>query len=363
MKAKYLKTISIVVLVSFFGCSDAPAEKSSQEQDLIAVTVAKVSADGDQAHLSVSGTVASKNAAQLSTRVMGHVERVNVNIGDRVSKGQLLISINSADLKAKKAQVNAGISEAKAAYDIAEKDFNRFKKLFDQNSASQKELDDITAHYNMAKARYEAALQMRNEIDAQFAYTNVIAPFNGIITARFIDAGDLANPGMPLLAIEAPDDFEVVARVPESSISKIEKGLRTKVMIPSIETAVSGNVSKVSASSANSGGQYVVKIDLEESNKKMRSGMFVTVNFPSIKNDSAHQSGTVLIPRSIVIERGGLTGIYTVSQQETAVLRWLRLGKTIGDQVEVLSGLKADETYILDTEGKLYNGAKLTIQY
>jgi RND family efflux transporter MFP subunit len=362
MKTQLYKTLAVLLLFGALGCSDATKEEAMKTEEKISVKVAQVSADGDKAYLSVSGTIQASKSANLSTRVMGHVEKVNVNIGDKVIKGQLLVAINSADLRAKQAQVNAGIAEAKAAFDIAEKDYNRFKNLYEQNSASQKELDDMTAHYNMAQARYNAALEMRNEIDAQFSYTNVIAPFTGVITARFIDEGDLANPGMPLLAMEAPGNFEVIARVPETSISKIQPGLDAQISISSIGSRLKGRVEQVSSSSANTGSQYLVKISLEDSHENVRSGMFVSVNFPSVKIESAEALGAVLIPQSVVINRGGLAGIYTVSQQQTAVLRWLRLGKTIGDQVEVLSGLSAEETYILSANAKLYNGAHLDIQ-
>jgi len=360
MKTQFYTYIAAFLLFSTMGCSDASKEATRKPEEKISVKVAKVSGDNDKAYLSVSGTIQASKSANLSTRVMGHVERVNVSIGDKVIKGQLLVAINSADLRAKKAQVNAGIAEAKAAFDNAKKDYDRFKNLYEQNSASQKEMDDMTAHYNMAKARYEAASEMRNEIDAQFSYTNVIAPFTGVITARFIDEGDLANPGMPLLAIEAPSEFEVIARVPETAISKIQPGLAAQILISSIDSRLKGKVEQVSSSSASTGGQYLVKIDLENSDKNVRSGMFVSVDFPTVETESSTAEGTVLIPKSIVINKGGLTGIYTVSQQQTAVLRWLRLGRTIGDQVEVLSGLRAEETYILSTNAKLYNGAQLS---
>jgi RND family efflux transporter MFP subunit len=274
----------------------------------------------------------------------------------------VLIAINNSDLVAKRAQVNAGISEAKAAFTNAEKDFKRYTNLFKQNSASQKELDDITSNYNMAKARLESAQQMKNEINSQFAYTNVKAPFGGIITAKFIDEGALANPGMPLLAIETPNNFEVVARVSESAISQISKGTNTTVVVSAINTELDGKVSEVSTSSAHSGGQYLVKVSLDANDELLRSGMFASIQFPNIKNEASQANETIMIPKDAIITNGQLSGVYTVSQQNTAVLRWLRLGKSIGNQVEVLSGLTSNETYILSSEEKLFNGAKINIQ-
>lgn len=356
------KLFAVVTLLGLLSCGQDQSEGVKDTSNPISVFVEKVTSNSDNSPLIVSGTVEAVNSANLSTRLMGYVESIKVKVGDKVAKGQTLIVINNTDLEAKRAQVNAGISEAQAAFTIAEKDYNRYKNLFEQNSASQKELDDMTAHYNMAKARLESAQQMKNEINAQFAYTNVKAPFSGVVTSKFIDEGSLANPGMPLLAMESPQNFEVVARVPEAVISKIKKGETVNVVVSSINAELPGSVTEVSTSSANSGGQYLVKVSLDSKNENVRSGMFASVQFPNVKNQTPNATETIMIPEEAIIINGQLSGVYTVSQQNTAVLRWLRLGKSFGDNVEVLSGLTSGESYILSSEEKLYNGAKLSIQ-
>lgn len=290
---------------------------------------------------------------------MGYVNNVPVNVGDKVNKGQLLVAINNADLQAKRAQVNASITQATAAFNNAKKDYERFQALFAQNSASQKEMDDMTAHYEMAKAGLEAANQMKNEVNAQFAYSNITAPFSGVITGKNVKKGDMANPGMPLISIEAPGDFEVVALVPETEISQIKKGAQVDVNVKSINRTVTGKVTEVSTSASQTGGQYLVKIDLDKTDTNILSGMYTTVQFPV---ERKVKSSMVLIPKDAVVSKGQLTGVYTVSQSNTAILRWLRLGKTFGDQVEVLSGLNADENYITSSDGRLFNGAKVSLQ-
>jgi RND family efflux transporter MFP subunit len=270
------------------------------------------------------------------------------------------VSINNSDLQAKKAQVSAGITEATAAFNNAKKDYDRFQSLFAENSASQKELDDITANYEMAKARLEAAKQMKNEVNAQLAYSNITAPFSGVVTSKTIDTGDMAKPGVPLVSIETPGNFEVMAMVPETEISEIKNGSIVDVLVKSINKTFKGKVAEVSSSAKNTGGQYLVKINLEKADTDILSGMFATVQFPIAKKTTA--SNMVLIPTEVIVNRGQLSGVYTVSQSNTAMLRWLRLGRTFGNQVEVLSGLNSDEAYIFSSEGKLYNGAKVSVQ-
>jgi RND family efflux transporter MFP subunit len=341
------------------SCGNEDKTNVADNSPAIAVKVNQVEANGNSPFLSASGKIQAKNSADLSTRMMGYVNKVHVNVGDQVRKGQLLVSINNTDLQAKKAQVNAGITEATAAFNNAQKDYNRFKNLFASNSASQKEMDDITANFEMAKARLEAANQMKNEINAQFTYSNISAPFNGIITSKNIKVGDMANPGMPLISIETPGAFEVIAMVPETEISSIKTGITVDVLVKSINKSLKGKVTEVSTSAKNTGGQYLVKIDLDKTEANILSGMFATVQFP-VERKAA--TAMVLVPTEAIVKNGQLSGIYTVSQSNTALLRWLRLGRTFGNQVEVLSGLNADEAYIVSAEGKLFNGAKISIQ-
>jgi RND family efflux transporter MFP subunit len=341
------------------SCGDDDKKIVADNSPAVAVKVKTVSEQNASPILSASGKIEAVNSANISTRMMGYVDKIYVQVGDKVTKGQQLISINNADLSAKLAQVNAGITEATAAFTNAEKDFNRFTALFKENSASQKELDDITANYNMAKARLEAAKQMKNEVNAQFSYSNIRAPFNGVVTNKFIKVGDMANPGMPLMEVESPGNFQVLAMVPESEILQIKSGSEVEIMIKTLNESFKGTVAEVSTSAKNTGGQYMVKVLLNESKANLLSGMYATVQFPTTKKAN---NGRVLVPMDAIVQNGQLSGVYTVSESNTALLRWLRLGRTYGDSVEVLSGLSAEEQYIISAEGKLYNGVKISIQ-
>lgn len=357
------KAIAILIVAStvFISCR---SDKKEQVATLptIPVKVAGISDNNTSPYVSASGKIEAENSANLSTRMMGYVTKVNVKVGQKVSQGQLLVSLNNTDLQAKKAQVNASITQAQAGYNNAKKDYDRFVNLFAQQSASQKELDDMTARYEMAKAGLEAAKQMRNEINAQFAYSNISAPFSGVVTNTFVKEGDMANPGMPLVSIEGAKKLQVTAMVSESDIASIIQGMKVNVLVKSINQEVEGKVSEISLSAKNTGGQYLVKIDLGKSEAKILSGMFVNVQFPIEKKATTITSDKVLIPVNALVKEGQLTGIYTIGSGNVAILRWLRIGKTFGDQVEVLSGLSSNEQYIVSSDGKLFNGAKVSIQ-
>lgn len=358
MRTKIYTLSLLAATTLFFSCGGSQEQNPAEEAEVVKVTVDTPSGS-DESYLSFSGKIEAVENATLSTRNMGYVTRVNAEVGEEVKKGQLLIEINNADLQAKRAQVKAGITEATAAFNNAEKDYERFRSLFEEKSATQKEMDDITARYEMAKARLEAARQQMNEINAQFTYSNIVAPFSGVVTAKNVEVGDMANPGMSLLNLEVPGKFEVRASVPESEIASVKQGTEVEVLVKSTGETLKGVVSEVSTSASNSGGQYFVIVALDETEAAIYSGMYASVQFPTTARENRE---VVLIPTSALITRGDLHGIYTPSQQNTAILRWLRLGRTVGDEVEVLSGLDAGETYISSAEGKLYNGARLQIK-
>ena len=360
---KMKKTIAILTLSTLFliSCGEDKKNEIANETP-IAVKVSGTMQNDTNPFVTASGKIESQKSANVSTRMMGYVTKVNVKMGQKVSQGQLLVSISNADLQAKKAQVDASILQATAGFNNAKKDYERFKVLFSQQSASQKELDDMTSRYEMAKAGLEGAKQMRNEVMAQFSYSNITAPFSGEVTNTFVKEGDMANPGMPLISIEGNGLMQVMAMVSEGDITSIKNGMSATVLVKSSNQKIKGKVSEISGSAANTGGQYLVKINLENTNKSILSGMFVNVQFPIEKTkteETTTKSDQVLVPESALITKGQLTGIYIVTDS-IAILRWIRTGKTFGNQVEVLSGLSADEKYIISAEGKLYNGVKIS---
>lgn len=352
----------LLITISFIGVScQKKQDKKSHEVAAIKVKTHKVEASKTINSVSASGTVEAQNSANLSTRMMGFVSEINAKVGQKVTKGQLLLSVNSTDLQAKKAQVDAQIQQAQAGYDNAKKDYERFKDLYAKQSASQKELENMTTRYEMAKAGLETAQQMKNEVLAQFSYADIRAPFSGVVTNTFVKVGDMANPGMPLLTVEGERMLQVMAMVGEQDIVKITEGAHASVVIKSIQEQVQGKVIEVSQSAKNTGGQYVVKIGLEKPSDKVLPGMFANVDF-EVEEKESHATGQVWIGAKLLVSKGQLKGIYVIGDTNKALLRWLRLGKQSGGMIEVLSGLQVGETYITTAEGKLFDGVPVQVQ-
>lgn len=362
-----MKNILRLFLLVFSGlaittsCS-GEKEKTKIELPAVPVQIAEVSHGNHGKKITASGSVEAANSANVSTRMMGYITGIHVKMGQKVQKGQLLASLNSSDLSAKKGQAESGVLQAQSAFNNAKKDYDRFVALFEQNSATQKEMDDMTTHFEMAKAGLKMAKEMRNEVDAQFAYTNITAPFSGVVTGTFAKEGDMASPGMPLISLEGSGKMEARVMVSESEIANILPNMEAEVTVKSLNISFVSKVSEISSSSRNTGGQFFVKIKLPEDQIDILPGMFVNVVFDQESTSSKTENQTILIPVNSVIQEGQLRGIYVVTDNGTAILRWLRLGKTFGNQVEVLSGLASGEKYITSFEGRLFNGSRVSIQ-
>lgn len=355
---------AIIFTLAFAACGGENKPVNTEDtRPTIKATLAKAGGETVAGHTTLSGKIQAEKYANVSARIMGYLTNVRVKVGDQVRKGQVLATISSDEIKAKIAQADAGISEAKAALENIEKDYARVKALFDKKSATQKELDDITSAKDMTLAKLKQAQEMRNEVNTMLSYSRIKSPFNGIVTEKHVNSGDMASPGRPLFTVEAKGNFQAEVMVPESLISQISKGEKVVVVLKSSGKEIKGVIGELSSSSLHTGGQYLAKIDLDKKDLKgvkLLSGMYVNILLP--EKNTSDAAGKIMVKKSAVVEQGQLTGIYTVSENNIALLRWVRLGKPVGDQVEVLSGLATGEDYIVEYEGRLLNGAKVRVK-
>jgi RND family efflux transporter MFP subunit len=358
MKSNSRKTklFIAIVLVGFIAISCGNKENKdavvAQKQLSAKIAVAQLK-DYPIVH-SFSGKLEADKQTNLSTRIMGQISRIYVTPGQKVKQGDLLIQIRNQDILAKKAQVEANKVEATTAFESAQKDLKRFEALHATNSASDKEMDDIRSHYKMAEARLEAVKQMDKEVDENMRYASIRAPYSGIITSKFVQEGDMANPGMPLLSMESPSQWKVIARIPEADISKFNLNDEVKISFKAAATELKGQIIVINPSTNNTGNQYEAKILVEipeNCGAKLYSGMYATVLFEH------GQQQLILVPQNSLIQRGQLVGLYAVSQTDNALLRWVKTGKTVGENIEILSGLSDGERYIQSSDNKLFDGA------
>ena len=353
---KFHHLFMAATLAALTSCSERNPQSSTETPIRVRTYFPAISHEGE---LLVSGTVSARQTAVISTKVMGSIEKIHIRQGDHVRQGQTLATINSGDLKAKEAQAQAMIAEARAAAHDAEKDHQRYQTLHTQKSVSDKELENVALRAASARARLQMARQGLNEMRAMLAYARIRAPFSGTVTQKMVDEGTIANPGMPLLAIEQSGELNVTAAIPESYITRVKPGDKVRVEVKAAGLTADGTVSELSPSAAMTGGQYAMKVSIPQVDRqKLRAGMYAGVRLAG--KSSSDGTAQIWINRSSVVTKDQLTGVYVVGNDNRAVLHWVRLGQASGDRQAVLSGLKPDDRIIEAGHARLYNGQKVS---
>lgn len=363
--------LAMIVLVAasavLAGCDSGEAPKAVPPQT-VHVRVVESRQEEVPATVRTTGTLHARETATLSAQVMGRVERVLVREGDTVRAGQALVVLDDASLRAAAEQSSAGVKAAEGQQlaaqtnaDLAASTLARYKQLQLQKSVSPQELDEVSRRAEASAAQVEALRAQAAAAKAQqagaqaiLAYTRVAAPFAGVITARMVDPGALASPGVPLLQIDSAGPLQLQTTVDESAISAVRRGMKIPIST-SGATAVEGVVSEIVPAADPASHSFMVKIDIPGA-KDLHAGMFGTSEIPTGVRRA------ILVPRSAVIQRGSLSCAYVLDSNGVAQMRYVTLGAQHGNMVEILSGLRAGEKLVDDPADRDLAGKRIEAQ-
>jgi RND family efflux transporter MFP subunit len=353
MKTILIAAVAAATATGVAGCGGKGAEVRPVGEEIRCETSTAVLAELPVV-ATATASVEPEVRVQVSTRMMGWVSELHVREGDAVVEGQRLLSIDDRDMQAKRAQVEAGIREAEAVVANAEKMAERFTNLYEAKAVSKSQLDDVLTGLDRARAGLAQAEAARAELEAHLGYLDIRAPVSGVVTRRMVDVGDMANPGHPLLYVDRIERMKVVAGLGEKDVDKISAGDGAHVQVSSLDDATDHvEVARV-IPSANPGSRtYDVEMYVDNADGRLRPGMFARV-----KLETGRREG-VLVPRAALVERGQLTGVFTVDADGTARLRWVRTGEAAGDAVEIVSGLDGGETIVRSSAKPLAEGDKV----
>jgi len=300
-----------------------------------------------------TGSVSPSQLAHLSAKVTAQVTEVNFQEGGMVQKGDLLIRLDASDLEAQASEADAEVSSAKAvleqdeiAYQQAETDFARDQSLYADGAITQYDYQhakDLVAQRNLAVSQARAELSS-DEANAAYAkamvgYTSIYAPFSGVITKKEVNVGDMATPGTEL-CVEESGPYRLDVPIPESYQEHIGIGSTATVDIPAIGAHFEGTVGELVPAVNPNSMTYMVKI-LLPGNVHVTSGMYGNATF------TVGEAKDIFVPQSAVIRWGDFNGVM-VDNNGVATLNYVTLGKTIGDKVQILSGISANEKIVVD---------------
>jgi RND family efflux transporter MFP subunit len=322
--------IAAVLVLGGCGSKEEPVTPvaSAASQTAIQAAVVEIAPAQVPVRVEVTGQVTPIYQAVLSSRIQGTIDTLLVREGTRVTKGQTLLQLDNRD-------VQADLARAKAEEENARTQLARMNALLKDEAVSKQEVENASRAFKVAEANRKAVL-------AQLSYTVVKAPFDGVITEKRVEAGELASPGQPLLKMEDPLQLRLEATVAEGDLKAIAQGGRISVFIDALEAqALNGVVSQILPAGDPQTHTFIVKVDLPKT-PGLKSGMFG--RFQLDKGTSQ----TILVPASAVVERGELTSVFVVGTDRIARLRWIKAGRRFDQQREILSGVNAGERILMD---------------
>ena len=340
MKLRFLLgSLTLGFALAATGCSRGPADHApaSDPGPRVQVSVARVERLTTPRTIEVPGTVRPVDRATLAAKVMGTVDRVTITLGQRVARGDVLLTISAAEIEARVAQAEARLEQVT-------RDYEREKGLLADGASTDAAVRSLESEQRAARAGVSEARTM-------LSYTQITAPFDGVIAARFVNEGDLATPGFRLLEIEGLGRLRVETEVPES-LGAIEPGTPVEVRVAGSELL--GTLAEISAAADAQSRTVFAKIDLP-AGAQVRSGQFARARFP------AGEGEILAVPASAISTLGQMERVFVVHDGRVS-LRLVRTGARRADHVEVLAGLAVGDPVVTSAPVGLRDGQPVDIR-
>jgi len=322
---RHVGLLSLLAGALACGRGGESAPISSVAGPLAAVPAVRIAPASERQAYRAAGTVRVSRRAELSTRVMGRVERVAVRAGDAVRAGQVLVTLDRASLE-------AGRRQAQAALDFATVQLHRMERLQADSAVPQAQLDAARSAQAQAAAQVHAA-------ESELTYASVTAPFDGIVTTRSVEVGDVAAPGRPLLVVEDRTAREIVVGVPDDLARRLHPGQTVAVSAGTGDRRFNARILSVVAGADPASRTVEVRLS---GPPDLSSGVAAVAEFPGDEHSAR------LVPGTALVRRGQLTGVFLFTADSTLRLRWVRVGRETAGSIEVLSGLEDGDLVALN---------------
>ena len=362
MKRVFLITILVAPLL-LGGCSDksGPTQAEVDRKPVTGVETAVVAVKNLPDSVEAAGTIKAATIGVVSSRVMGTVTAVLVREGQRVSKGEALLTIDDSDFAQKVKGAEAGLKEASLGLESARKQleltettYQRYSKLFESNAISRQEFDNMTLQRDRARlglSAMEESVQRakagEQEAKVYKGFARVVAPFSGVVSGKKIEEGSMASPGMPLIVIEDDSSFVLEASFDGRFASLVKPGMTLSASVDNGK-AYQARVTEVVPSMDAATRTFLVKASIK--GEGLRSGLYANVSI------SVGQRPVLTVPFASIVEKGQLTGVYTVDENGVVSDSLVRTGRAYGGDVEVTTGLRPGERVITKGAEKAFDG-------
>lgn len=292
--------------------------------------------------------VEAVNHSTVSAETTGRVMEVKFDIGDFVQAGTVLIRVTKAEQQSQFAAAQAQQNEAEARLKEAQEEFTRVQEVYGKKLVAKSALDRATADLKAAEQRLKAAVARVKQAKEQLRYTEVKAPFSGVVVDRYVEVGEMVTPGKPVMSGLSLHQLRVAAQVPQSLITRLQNLGKVKLIFPQFPqngeppaSVLESQHIQVSPQADPLSHTFLVRAYLPENTPGIYPGMMIKMAL------AIGEKKALLVPEQAIVHRSELTAVYVV-QGNIVHLRQVRIGHRQDAAVEILAGLDAGEQVALD---------------
>jgi len=357
-----------LVLVGGFAAFDGISDRAkstqeiqtwTQQQAIPAVNLVKPIQGATEEDLMLPGTIAAYNTGTIYARASGYVTNWTEDIGAHVKKGQVLATIDAPDLDQQLAQARADLASAKANLQLADVTLDRWRKLATQNIVSQQDKDEKLGDQLAKTAAVKAAEANVARLEALSEFKNLKAPFDGVVTSRSVDIGDLLSAGgttgHALFKVSDIHKVRIYVNVPQASLGDMTLGLKATLKLPGRKGTFTATLITTSNALTESNRSALVELQADNPQDLLWPGAYAEVHF-HIPGDP----NLVRIPATALIFGSDGLHVASVSNGKVA-MEPVEIGRNLGADVEIISGLTTGHAIIDSPQESLVEGEKVHV--
>jgi len=357
----------VIVVVVILGLATRVFEAKhlktwTDDQNVPTVNVATPEQKGAGASLQLPGRIEAYTQAPMYARTGGYLKSWKVDIGGKVKAGQLLAEIETPDLDQQLLQAKADLASAQANESLAATTAKRWQAMLASDSVAKQEVDEKTGDYTAKRALANAAKANVDRIEATKGYARIVAPFDGVVTARNTDVGALINEGssgggQPLFVVSDVSKLRVYVQVPQTFVPSIPAGATAQLTVPEYPGRMFTAKVDASAQAVNaSSGSTLLQLSVDNADGKLMPGSFTNVQF---KLD-ANAAGLRVPASALIFDASGLH-LATVGSDNRVTFKTVTIQHDYGKTVEIGSGISANDRVIDSPPDGLVDGDQVKI--
>jgi RND family efflux transporter MFP subunit len=289
---------------------------------------------------SVDGTIEAVNQATVSAQTSGRIAEILYDVNDVVPAGAVIIRLKGTEQRAGLQAAQASVTEARARNTEAATQYQRIADMYQRRVVSKSQFDQAAANKDAAAARLAAAEAGATSAHEGVGYTEIRAPYGGVVTKRLVQVGETVGPGTPLMTGLSLKDLRVNFNIPQSIVGQVRQFKKAAVYVGS--KRIESDKITIFPEAATPSSTFRARVDLPSGAVDVAPGMYVKVGL------MIGEADRLVIPVSAVVERSEVSGVYVIGAQGNAELRYVRKGHQLGENVEILAGLAAGDKVALD---------------